>query len=632
MAAALAVLAGCSNSSGSAATTTTTTTTATSLQLSASPATVKTNNYSTTITVTSVDAGNAVVPNTTVTMSANTGTISSGSVITGSTGTATLSFSSGTASKVNRTATITATAGAATGTLLVPITGSTLTLTTATSSISTGTPATLTATAKDADGNPVLGQTVSFTIASGSGTLSAATATTNASGVATTNFTATASGAASVTANWLDSPTGTSTISATQPLTVATVGTAFGLITPASSPFAVTLGTNQTVTVYVPTTILATAINQIRFATSLGGWLSSGTKTQTVAFGAAGNYTQTFVPGLYAGNANVQIDALDVNGQILTSATAVLSLSASASSAKTISLQSNVASISPSTGGTSSTATLTAMVRDASSNPVSNAAVLFELVNPSGSGEQVIPVTVMTAATPANGVAVGQAQSTFIAGTLPTSQASQIKATVIGSSPVVSSTTTITVSGTAGSVAIGTSTKIASVNSDTSYQLPVTVLVTDSNGNSVAGAIVSLSIWPTEYNKGIRGALCVPTCDTSGFPNEDTNENLILDPGDDVDGPGGHAAGAPFIGTLDNALWPPSSAAGSVPQSVTTGIDGTASFNLTYLKDDASWVKVRLRARTLVQGSEATTVSAFVLPISTGDAVNPCSLSDSPFN
>lgn len=613
------------------------TATITSLQLSASPTTVKSDNSNlTTVTVTALGAGNVAFSGAVVALGTSTGVLSSGSVTTGSTGTATVTFSSGTASKFNRTATITATAGTATTTLPIPITGSTLTLTTPSSSISTGTPAALTITAKDAAGNGVSGQTVSFTIVSGSGTLSVATATTNSSGIATVNFTATATGVASVRADWLDSPTGTATASATQAFSAASAGAAFQLITPASSPFAVTLGTPQAVTIYVPATILTSSVVNVRFTTSLGSWLSTSAKSATIAFTGAGNYTQTFMPGPNAGNANVQIDALDTNGAILTSAQTVLSLSATAASATQISLSANVTSISPSTGSTSSTATLTAMVRDASNNPVGNAPVLFELVNPTGGGEQVTPVTVMTAATATSGVSVGQAQSTFIAGTLPTTQASQIKASVIGSA--VSAVTAITVGGTAGSIAIGTSSTIASVLTDTAYQLPVSLLVTDSNGSAVSGAVVSLSLWPSSYRKGVRGLLCAPIYDgpsagvAYAYANEDIDENLILGPTEDVDGPGGHNAGIPFIGPKDNALWPPSSSAGSVPQTVTTGSDGSASFNLTYLKEYANWVKIRLRARTRVQGTEATSVYNLLLPISAADSKDPCSLSNSPFN
>ena len=629
-----ATLAGCGDGAVPTTTPPGSTSTVASLSIFASPPTVKSDNSSsTTITITAIDAGNAVVPNTLVLLNADTGALGAPNVTTDSTGRATVAFSSGETSKTNRTGSITATAGSATEILPVVISGSTLTLTTATTSISTGTAATLTATAKDAGGNPVSGQTVSFTILSGSGLLSTLTDVTDANGEATTDFTATAAGGASVKADWLDSPSGSSTASSTQTFTAATAGTAFGLITPATSPFAVTLGSTvtQSVTVYVPATILTAAVANVRFTTSLGGWQLTGTKAQTILFTVAGNYTATFVTGLYAGIANVQIDALDINGAILTSAQAVLSLSASAASATQISLQANVTSISASTGSTSSTATLTATVRDVGNNPVGNAPVLFELLNTSGTGEQVIPVTVMTAATAANGVAVGQAQSTFIAGTLPTTQASQVQASVIGASGVAD-TITMTVGGRAGSIAIGASSSISSINSDTSYELPVTLLVTDSNGVGVSGAVVTLSLWPIEYYKGVRGLLCAPIYDAAVFLNEDTNGNLILDGGEDVDGPGGHDAGAPFLGVLDIALWPQSSAAGTVPLTVTTGSNGTVTFNWIYLKEHAHWMYTRLRARTEVQGTEATTDYQTILPISVADSKTPCSLFPSPFN
>lgn len=635
----LATFTGCG--SGAPNGTTAATVAIASLQLSASPATVKSDNSNlATITITALGAGNVVFPGAVVTLSASTGVLSSGSVTTDSAGKATVTFSSGTASQFNRTATITATAGTVTTTLPIPITGSTLSLTTPTSSISTGTPAVLTATAKDAAGNGVSGQTVNFTIVSGSGTLSAATATTDSGGVATVNFTATATGTASVRVDWLDSPTGTATVSATQSFTAAAAGAAFQLITPASSPFAVPLGTNQAVTIYVPATILGTAVANVRFTTSLGSWFSGGAKSVTTAFTAAGNYTQTFVAGSFAGNANLQIDALNASGAILTSAQAVLSLSATVASASQISLSASVTSIAPSTGSTSSTATLTATVKDSSGNPVGNAPVLFELVNPTGGGEQVTPVTVMTAATATNSVSVGQAQSTFTAGTLPTTQASQIRASVIGAPTTISAVTAITVGGTAGSIAIGIGTTITSTNQDTAYRLPVSLLVTDSNGVAVSGAVVSLSIWPASYYKGVRGLKCAPVyASTSGvvavFANEDTNENLMLNlatPTEDVDGPGGYLAGTPFYGTPDGILWPPSASAGSVPATVTTGSDGSASFTLTYLKEHADWVKIRLRARTPVQGTEATSVYNTVLPKSEPDSKDPCPLGPSPFN
>ena len=189
-------------------------------------------------------------------------------------------------------------------------------------------------------------------------------------------------------------------------------------------------------------------------------------------------------------------------------------------------------------------------------------------------------------------------------------------------------TTNITVGGTAGSVAIGTSSVIGENLSKTAYQLPVTVMVTDSNGNAVSGAEVSLKIWGQTYYKGTRAALtpCV-AIRTFSNDNEDLNENFTLDPGEDVDGPGNQAG----LGTADGALWPPSPAAGSLPPPVTTGTDGTATFNWTYLKQYASWITARLRASVVVQGSEATTTTAITLVPSKED-VDACVLSASPFN
>ena len=267
--------------------------------------------------------------------------------------------------------------------------------------------------------------------------------------------------------------TGASSLSATQIYAVAT-GTAyvFQVTSPTTSPFVVTLGTNQNVTVNAPSTV-----NQICFSTTLGTWQSSGTNTQTVA-AAVGANTQTFVAGANAGIANVQIDGLDTTGAVISSANLILSLSASASSAASITLQPNVTAIAPSKGGTSSTATLTVMVRDVNNNPVGNAPVLFQLVNPTGGGEQISPTVVMTSSG-TSGTA-GQAQATFTAGTASTTQQSQIKASVIGAAGV-QATTYLTVGGTAASIALGINDTLVSSSSDATFQMPITILVSDSN-------------------------------------------------------------------------------------------------------------------------------------------------------
>ena len=62
----------------------------------------------------------------------------------------------------------------------------------------------------------------------------------------------------------------------------------------------------------------------------------------------------------------------------------------------------------------------------------------------------------------------------------------------------------VVISGDASSVAIGGATVVQSYD-DSTYKYPMSVLVSDSNGNSVAGATVNLSIWPTKYYTGVTG-------------------------------------------------------------------------------------------------------------------------------
>jgi hypothetical protein len=163
---------------------------------------------------------------------------------------------------------------------------------------------------------------------------------------------------------------------------------------------------------------------------------------------------------------------------------------------------------------------------------------------------------------------------------------------------------------------------MTAINSDTAYQLPVTVMVSDSNGNAVSGAVVSLSLWPTKYYKGTRVA-CVATISATKL-NEDINSNLVLDAGEDVDGPGG---------LVDGVLWPAQAAAGTIPPTVTTDVSGLATFNWVYLKQYADWVTAKLTASTLVQGSQSTaSILIDLIPLATDVNPTACPLPPSPFN
>lgn len=622
------VLAGCGG--GGAGGTTTAApviSTASRLALATSANSVSSaNTNAVTITATALSASNVLMAGQVVEFSTESGNIVSASTITDSNGSISATFSAGTAQLHNRTAIITAKVSgtAVEASIPIQISGSTLSSTATVTTLTTGTPVTLTALAKVSDGSVAANQALRFSIASsstGSGTLSSATALTDGNGEASISLTGTAAGVVNVLIEWLDEPDGNTTLSTTRSFTVQQTGAAFEVTTPSSSPWAVNLNSSQNVTVSTPATINAVAVANVRYATTLGSWDATTNKVITVARTGLSD-TRSFNAGSNSGNANIQIDALSATGTVLATSRYVFALSATSASANSISLQSNVTALAPSSGGTTSTAMLTATVRDSSLNAVGGASVLFELVNPTGSGELIDPVVVSTNSS-------GVAQSVFTAGT-STTQTSQIRASVVGIPAVTPSTISITVGGTAGSVAIGTSTKISSINSDTSYQLPTTVMVTDSNGNAVNGAVVSLSLWGVRYHKGVRlpdaDGAC-PASVTFTHVNEDINENLVNDAGEDVDGPGNMNG----IGTIDGSLWPPSPAAGSLPATVTTGSDGTATFNWIYLKEYANWITARLRASVLVQGSEATTTTTITLSASKED-VDDCVLPSSPFN
>jgi hypothetical protein len=238
---------------------------------------------------------------------------------------------------------------------------------------------------------------------------------------------------------------------------------------------------------------------------------------------------------------------------------------------------------------------------------------------------------------------LGQAKVTFTSGSLPSGQGAssvQIRATALGGAGPTD-TISIVIGGSAGSVVIGQATAFTASENQTTYITPMTVQVADANGNPVSGGtVVSLSAWPTHYSQGgwVKvGSVCVPAIndasslvDSDGdgnftndadaiFPNEDTNENLILDAGEDK---------APKI---DGILTPANSTAGTLPSSVVTDANGLASFNLTYLKQYAVWIHVRIRASAQVQGSEATGSLLFMLPALKVDA-DACVLPNSPFN
>jgi hypothetical protein len=231
-----------------------------------------------------------------------------------------------------------------------------------------------------------------------------------------------------------------------------------------------------------------------------------------------------------------------------------------------------------------------------------------------------------------------------------------------GTSVAAGAPANIIIGGTAGSISIGRATEVIPSTDETYYELPVSVIVADSNGAPMANTTVNLSTWPAAFS---TGTICLWH---ATFQAEDMNENLIRDPGEDdktaivrldnlsfnpMTNP---LAPIPFrvkrgpdwfiefytptsmYNIPNGVLTPANSAAGTVPNTVVTDKNGVASFKYTYLKGDALWTVARLRASTFVQGTETRAELKFRLPASVidlgGENKDPdkCRLPPSPYN
>jgi hypothetical protein len=526
--------------------------TAANLILSASPPTVKADGglTSTTITVTALNAANSVVPGVPVSFSVSDslsspipGILGVEPVTTGTAGTATVTFSAG-ASRFNRIATITATAGGASQTLTVQIVSSIVVVTPSGTTLPDNqtSPVTLTIIPKDAVGNPVpstpvsLVQTASdtgrviFTPASGitDPTTGMFTSVVTGTGAGSVNPIAKALGATGTTKLTVSPSAATFgidqlTLNARAPVAgnPGTTAMAIGTCTPL--PGCVPVGSDSlAVRVNAPTQA------NVTFSTSTGVWNGTTNNVVTVPV-VAGKATATLTTA-QAGVATVQ-----VYDPLVPATSGFLTVGMTSATAASLTLQPSPGVVSRS-GGSITSSTLTAMVRDTNGFPVGGAPVAFSIVNPTGGGETVSPVVAFSAAVPTGGLSLGQASTTFTSGGAPSGAGGiQVRASVVGTAIATNtapsgSDATIVIGGTPGSVAFGEATTIGVDASNADYVWPMSILVTDSNGNAPPlGTVVNLSIWPIAWSTGTS---CSPDADGPNkgtFYNEDVNENTILD-------------------------------------------------------------------------------------------------------
>lgn len=648
----LMALSGCGGGGGTASTGGGTgTTTVASLSIATSDTSLPTDNTETaTITVTALTASNAVIPGVAIDFQSTGGQLSSSQAVTDANGRATVTFTPGTTDKSNQTVSVTASASGASSVVIpIQVTGSTAVLAAGNTNLSVGgATTTVTVTLKDAAGVPVFAAPVTLTASSnpGDGTLgiSPASGNTDVNGQITATISGASAGPVTLTASGLGA-------TSTAQFQVSSAGQNFAISTPASDPVAMSSGGTLNFTVNAPSQ------TQVRFATTIGTWAACGAAVCTV--NVAGGSASTTLSANNAGVANIQVDGL-TGGTVTATDTHTVAISAPCANATTVSMQSSVSVVPPSTGGVTNSATLSATVRDAGNQPVGECPVAFSIINPTGGGESISPVVGVTASNVTDpNLTLGEVRSTFNSGSLPSGQSQSsvtVRASVIGTG--LTSDVNIVIGGTPGSVVIGQGSKIIIVD-PTNYDYPLSVLVADSNGNPVSGATVTMSVWPVEFSVGswtFDGGNCgsgysdglAASAGGDGLDggiiadiyNEDANENLIEDAGEDQAYACGslRVANSPYclLGNAfsvasDATLTPLNSTAGTLPGTVSTDSNGVASFNLRFLKQYSNWIRVRVRASTQVQGTETTSSVVFRLPGEKGE-VEACELPNSPFN
>jgi hypothetical protein len=480
-----------------------------------------------------------------------------------------------------RTITVTATAATTSAAGVsasrdIPVTGTTLTLT-GPDAIGFGRGGQYVATLLDSAGAGIGGAPITFN--SSAGSLSVMNATSNSVGVAQTTLTGSASG--NVTAQALG-------LSATR--SVAISSDQFSILAPTEASN-IALNTPQPISVQ---------------------WLREGSATETAGAtvnlsASRGTVTPNTVTLDDSGRATASITSANAGGAVIVASSPALPQPSTSVSVEFVATTASAINVqaSPATLPVGESSVVTATVRDAAGNLVKNKTVDFTLTDVSG-GTLSAPSAVTSSQ--------GKASVTYNASSVSSADRGVQVRAVVRDTPSVFSTVAFTVRGQALRITLGTGNEIFEPN-ETTYQLPYTVLVTDSSGNAVTDATFRLSVLPVAYRKGMYAQVDVDGDDTADAwapivstfcDNEDVDYDGVLDPGEDFNG---------------NTRLDPGTVA-SVPATLALDSTGAGQFNITYPQDRASWVVVELRGVATVAGTESTESAIFVLPASAPDLSN----------
>jgi hypothetical protein len=498
----------------------------------------------------------------------------------------------------NRTITVTVTAGTApAATLKILVTGTALTVT-GQQNLVTGTQTPFTALLIDSSGQGIAAKVVTFGSSNGN-TLSATTATTDFSGHASVNLTAVNPGSDTVTATALG-------LTATTTTNVS--GQSFTITAPVSGS-TVPLNTFAPVTVAWTSNGAAVANQPVSFSTTRGTIVDA---TTHVALSPATVNTDA------NGHANVAVMSTLAGPAIIaasgTSVTAQVPITFTATTPSQVSVQSNPATVA--IGGQS---TISAVVRDAQNNLVQGASVDFQLVNDSTGAA----LSTSTAVTNSQGTA----QVIFTASSTPSSGTGiTISAVVHGTA--ISGSTKVTVGGQTVSLTLGTGNTIGTPSS-AQYSEVWAVQAVDSHGGAVPNQPITAQVLPLYYYKGFRFWATSVWATVNSIPNCPGNQRCtdptIYPPANYVYVPNGTQCANEDVGWTgiyvqsqdlnQNGIIDPGNVATVAPSTGgVTDANGSLLLTVTWPRDHAYYVGVRLLVKASVAGTESTTSADFLLP------------------
>jgi hypothetical protein len=540
------------------------------------------------VTVTALvrDANNNVVPNVTVSLKSDSGSLSVTNAVTNAQGVVTGTLGIGgdaTSRDIKVSASVT---GAAATPIVVRVSGNVLTLSAA-PSISVGASTDVTVKLVDSAGNPLVGKPVTYSSNANSLTVKdGGSAVTNSGGQLVLSYTASGGTADVVSVKAMGE--------------LASTG-----ITINSSTFAVRVLDDSG---NVEASAAIGGCQQVAVTNAPGSSVTISTSRGTVYSNASCSAALSGALGLSGGAATAYVNATGPGVATLTAnaggqtTQTVLEFYAPVTSVSTITLQVDPAIIGTNAAGsTSEQATLRAVVRDgtAQNNLVKNATVSFSILSDPSGGKLTEPSVATTGAD-------GAASTNFIAGSSVTPTGGvRIQARLIGGSNAAA-TATLTVAQKSLFISAGTGNTVLTPSS-TTYQMDYVVIVTDATGNAVRNVNLTAAVLPTFYYKGALG-YTAPTgpwepVSRTACANEDLNNNGILDAGEDFNGNGVLDPGIPV----------------TVTPTVTTDSTGRATVSLVYPRDRVYWLDVNLTIQGATQGTESRYTSLVHLIGLSGD-------------